>query len=181
MMTEQPTEKPTILVGNRTYDLVKENRNGWNQDAFNNRYSDVLERYDYIVGDWGYDQLRLKGFFREGNPKANKETTIASLDDYINEYCNFGCAYFIIEKSSVKGQPKEQSESVEARVSLEAREPREAKESKEAREPREARPPMEPRESREPRGEHREPHASRVPRHPRESRDARPHKEPSKP
>ena len=26
------------------------------------RFSEVLARYDYIVGDWGYEQLRLRGF-----------------------------------------------------------------------------------------------------------------------
>ena len=75
-----------------------DNKNGWNYEAFRDRYSDVLDRYDYIVGDWGYNQLRLKGFFREGNPKGSKESSIASLQEYIQEYCNFGCAYFVLER-----------------------------------------------------------------------------------
>jgi uncharacterized protein YutD len=92
-----------IVIGNRAYELVKDNKNGWNLEAFRERYSEVLDRYDYIVGDWGYSQLRLKGFFREGSPRAGKESSISFLQDYINEYCNFGCAYFIIEKVSNKG------------------------------------------------------------------------------
>ena len=28
------------------------------------RYSDILNKYDYVVGDFGYDQLRLKGFIK---------------------------------------------------------------------------------------------------------------------
>jgi len=92
-----------IVVAGKTYELVKENRNGWNYEAFRSRYSEVLDRYDYIVGDWGYNQLRLKGFFREGHPKATKDTSIAGVQDYLNEYCNFGCAYFIVEK--VSGKP----------------------------------------------------------------------------
>ena len=33
------------------------------------RYSDILDKYDYIVGDYGYDQLRLKGFYKDSNKK----------------------------------------------------------------------------------------------------------------
>jgi len=87
-----------IHIAGNTYELIFENRNGWNVEAFRNRYSEVLERYDYIVGDWGYNQLRLKGFFRDGHQKATKDSTFSYMTDYINEYCNFGCAYFIIEK-----------------------------------------------------------------------------------
>jgi len=87
-----------IQLGSRSFELAYENKNGWNFEAFRDRYSDVLDRYDYIVGDWGYNQLRLKGFFREGNPKGSKESCITSLQDYIQEYCNFGCAYFVLER-----------------------------------------------------------------------------------
>jgi len=86
------------MIGNKAYVVVVDYKNGYNYEAFRDRYSEVLDRYDYIVGDWGYNQLRLKGFFREDNPKATKETSIATLQDYLNEYCNFGCAYFVVEK-----------------------------------------------------------------------------------
>lgn len=87
-----------IHIAGNIYELSFENRNGWNVEAFRNRYSEVLERYDYIVGDWGYNQLRLKGFFKDGHQKATKDSTYSYMADYINEYCNFGCAYFVLEK-----------------------------------------------------------------------------------
>ncbi|ADM71738.1 hypothetical protein GMA19_03952 [Paenibacillus polymyxa E681] len=86
-------------IGGKNYELLQDHKNGWNPEAFRDRYSEVLDRYDYIIGDWGYNQLRLKGFYRDGHPKANKDTSIMVLDDYINEYCNFGCAYFVLQKS----------------------------------------------------------------------------------
>lgn len=95
-----------IHIANRTYELVTDHKNGWNYEVFKDRYSEVLERYDYIVGDWGYNQLRLRGFFKEAHPKATKESSIAALQDYLNEYCNFGCAYFIIERVP---NPKQQT------------------------------------------------------------------------
>jgi uncharacterized protein YutD len=87
-----------IEVNNIAYEVVKDYRNGFNEEAFRARYSDILTRYDYIVGDWGYGQLRLKGFFEDQNPKAAFDTKISTLTEYLYEYCNFGCAYFVVKK-----------------------------------------------------------------------------------
>ncbi len=51
-----------IVVQNAAFEVVKDVKNGFNEEAFKARYSDILNKYDYIVGDWGYSQLRLKGF-----------------------------------------------------------------------------------------------------------------------
>lgn len=92
-----------IWIGGKAYRLVHEHKDGWKPDIFKERYSEVLDRYDYIVGDWGYNQLRLKGFFREGGGRSAKDSAIASLQEYLQEYCNFGCAYFVLER--VHGKP----------------------------------------------------------------------------
>lgn len=84
-----------------------DHKDGWNPEAFRGRYSEVLDRYDYIVGDWGYSQLRLKGFYRDNHPKVSRDTAISGMVDYINEYCNFGCAYFVLHK--LKEAPQEGS------------------------------------------------------------------------
>jgi uncharacterized protein YutD len=55
----------------------------------------------------------LKGFFKENNPKVTKESSIASLQDYLNEYCNFGCAYFIVERQTYRGGRTEGNPVVE--------------------------------------------------------------------
>lgn len=93
-----------IYISGKTYELIKDHKDGWNDEIFRERYSEVLERYDYIIGDWGYNQLRLKGFYKKNHPKATKESSIEFIHDYIYEYCNFGCAYFIVEK--IPGKPK---------------------------------------------------------------------------
>ncbi|MCE3203062.1 DUF1027 domain-containing protein [Paenibacillus sonchi] len=96
-----------IVIGGKGYELVLDHKDGWNPEAFRGRYSEVLDRYDYIIGDWGYSQLRLKGFYRDNHPKVNRDTAISGMVDYINEYCNFGCAYFVLHK--LKETPKEGS------------------------------------------------------------------------
>ena len=87
-----------VTINNITYEVVEEKRDGFNEEAFKERYSDILSRYDYIVGDWGYGQLRLKGFFEDSNQKATFDTKISTLTEYIYEFCNFGCAYFVVKK-----------------------------------------------------------------------------------
>lgn len=81
-----------------TYEVMEENRDGWNPEAFKERYSDILDKYDYIVGDWGYGQLRLRGFYTDVNRKVPFEQRIAALDEYLHEFCNFGCPYFVLRK-----------------------------------------------------------------------------------
>ncbi|WP_082083591.1 YutD family protein [Paenibacillus beijingensis] len=94
-----------ILIGGKSYELVHEHKNAWNPEVFRERYSEVLDRYDFIIGDWGYNQLRLKGFFRDNHPKATKDSAYSAIMEYVNEYCNFGCAYFVLEKTGhVQGQ-----------------------------------------------------------------------------
>lgn len=86
------------MLENTEYELVKDFRDGFQTDPLLERFSEVLVKYDYILGDWGYGQLRLKGFFDDRNPKATYETKISTVEDYLYEYCNFGCAHFILKK-----------------------------------------------------------------------------------
>lgn len=88
-----------IRIQGFTYEMISNVRNGWNPEAFKERYNEVLSRYDYIVGDWGYGQLRLKGLFEETNRNAAFDQKIGFLDEYIQEYCNFGCPYFVVKKT----------------------------------------------------------------------------------
>ena len=103
-----------------TYEVIEENRDGWNAEAFKDRYSDILDKYDYIVGDWGYGQLRLRGFYSDANRKVPFEQRISALDEYLHEFCNFGCPYFVLQKvksapGAENGQTQGDDEIVETR------------------------------------------------------------------
>lgn len=111
-----------ITIEKWNYEVVKDHREGFQEEAFQNRYSDILAKYDYILGDWGYGQLRLKGFFEDSNSKASYDTKISTLQDYLYEYCNFGCSYFILKKAgrapeapeaAATEQPEEQAVELE--------------------------------------------------------------------
>ncbi|WP_040224629.1 YutD family protein [Bhargavaea cecembensis] len=88
-----------IRLEQNEYEILEDYRDGFQEEAVNDRYSEILSKYDYIVGDWGYGQLRLRGFFDDRNPKATVGTKISTLQDYLFEHCNFGCAYFVLKKT----------------------------------------------------------------------------------
>lgn len=88
----------TIQIKTQSYRIVEDYREGFQVDAFIEKYQDFFEKYDFIFGDWGHEQLRLRGFYQLGRRKVPFDQQINFLDDYIKEYCNFGCAYFLIGK-----------------------------------------------------------------------------------
>ncbi|MDZ5123200.1 DUF1027 domain-containing protein [Staphylococcus epidermidis] len=89
-----------IKVDQQYFELIEEYRECFDEEIFSARYSDILDKYDYVVGDYGYDQLRLKGFYKDSNKKAEISKRFSSIQDYILEYCNFGCPYFVVRHLS---------------------------------------------------------------------------------
>lgn len=87
-----------IELNGKNYEVLENVKAAVDEEVIEERYSDVLKKFDFIVGDWGYNQLRLKGFYQTDHPKASYDTRIDLLEDYLYEYCNFGCAYFVLKK-----------------------------------------------------------------------------------
>lgn len=96
-----------LMINGVDYEVVKDHKAAFDVDKLNDCYSDILNKYDYIVGDWGYDQLRLRGFYQDNNHQANRDQLIGTFEDYLYEYCNFGCAYFILKRTGAPYRPKE--------------------------------------------------------------------------
>ncbi|HLS22408.1 MAG TPA: YutD family protein [Pseudogracilibacillus sp.] len=87
-----------IVLNGRKYKLIENFRDAYQEEHVVKRYAEILGKYDFIVGDWGYDQLRMKGFYHPHHQRATFETRIDHVEDYLYEYCNFGCPYFILQK-----------------------------------------------------------------------------------
>ncbi|HAY53053.1 YutD family protein [Schleiferilactobacillus harbinensis] len=87
-----------IQIDDVSYQVVTNHKDGFQADALGDSFVTLLSKYDYIVGDWGFDQLRLRGFYADGHRHANRDQYISTLADYLYEFCNFGCAYFVLAK-----------------------------------------------------------------------------------
>lgn len=87
-----------VTIGDKTFQLVHNYRDGFNAEKLEQRFSDIFAKYDYVVGDWGHEQLRLKGFFSTSRRKMPDDQKITHLEDYIKEYMNFGAAFFVLKR-----------------------------------------------------------------------------------
>ena len=90
--------KTIVEIENNKYEIIKNYRDGFDKEEFVNRCTDYFYEYDYIVGDWAYGKLRLKGFYEDNNKKSSRINKIGNLDKYLEENCAYGCKYFVAKK-----------------------------------------------------------------------------------
>ena len=86
-----------IVVDDKKFKLIKDN-NGFDKEEFQLKLTDYFDPYDYIVGDWSYGKLRLKGFCKKNNKLCTKINDFDNLDKYIKNNCAYGCKYFVLER-----------------------------------------------------------------------------------
>ena len=84
--------------GDQTYELIENYKDGFEQDAVQTLYTEYFQDYDYIVGDWSYGKLRLKGFYNKNNSKKVTINDFQLKQKYIKENCAYDCKYFVLEK-----------------------------------------------------------------------------------
>ena len=87
-----------IKINNNKYKLIENNREGFDKNELENMYTSYFDQYDYILGDWAYGKLRLKGFNNRNNKNFKKINDYNLIHDYIDNNCAYGCKYFIIQK-----------------------------------------------------------------------------------
>ncbi|HEM5202355.1 TPA: DUF1027 domain-containing protein [Streptococcus suis] len=98
-----------VVSENIELDLLEDYKNAFDQTIFGQRFSQLMLKFDYIVGDWGNEQLRLRGFYTD-DKNVKSDLKISRLDDYLTEYCNFGCAYFVLANPNPQDLPAEEEE-----------------------------------------------------------------------
>ncbi len=85
-------------INNKKYKFEKGNEEIINTEELNEMVTEYFDDYDYIFGDMAYNKLRLKGFYESENKKANNINNIKNMDNYLKNYCSYGCKYFLIKK-----------------------------------------------------------------------------------
>lgn len=87
-----------IEINNVSYEVIKDNKDAIDIEVLGEKITDYFDEFDYIVGDWAYGKLRLKGFYDSENKKCSKINDISTLNDYIDNKCAYGCRWFQIKK-----------------------------------------------------------------------------------
>ena len=86
-------------INGKKYELIKNVREGFDLDEVSSKLTDYFHPFDYIVGDWAYSKLRLKGFYDSKNKNSKDYNNKNSLDKYIKDNCAFNCKYFVLKKN----------------------------------------------------------------------------------
>ncbi len=87
-----------IVLNNQEYELDRNVKEAFVIEEVRECFTDYFEAFDYILGDYAYGKLRLKGFNEKGNKNFKNYNNIAKVDEYIAKQCAYGCRYFLLKK-----------------------------------------------------------------------------------
>lgn len=57
-----------VIIDNKTYEVIKNVKDALDVEDLEGKITDYYDNFDYILGDYAYGKVRLKGF----NEKENK-------------------------------------------------------------------------------------------------------------
>lgn len=86
-----------IVINDIEYEIIRNDKDCINKKELEEKITDYFYEYDYIMGDFAYDKVRLKGYYNSDNKMAKKINDIKYLDDYIENYCSYGARIFLLK------------------------------------------------------------------------------------
>lgn len=87
-----------IVLNENEYEVIKDENKVIVEQELIEKCTDYFEPFDYILGDYAYNKLRLKGFYEKNNPLVTEINNIEGLEDYVKNYCAYGAKYFLLKK-----------------------------------------------------------------------------------
>lgn len=91
-----------IKINCNDFEIIENFKDALDLDNLSEMVTDYYDMFDYIVGDWAYGKLRLKGFCEKTNKNFNKINDFSGIKNYIENYCAFGCKYFVLKKINIE-------------------------------------------------------------------------------
>ncbi|MDD2181552.1 MAG: DUF1027 domain-containing protein [Bacilli bacterium] len=85
-------------INENEYELIENYKEGFDENLVKEKVTEYFNDYDYIVGDWSYGKIRLKGFCDKKNPLHKKINSFDLKDEYIKNSCAYDCRYFVLKK-----------------------------------------------------------------------------------
>ncbi len=86
-----------VVIDEKKYEIIKNEKDAFNLEDLEGKITDYYDNFDYILGDYAYGKVRLKGFNDKDNKYFKPVNDIAKVDEYIENYCAYGCKYFILK------------------------------------------------------------------------------------
>ena len=86
-----------VIIDNKTYEVIKNVKDALDVEDLEGKITDYYDNFDYILGDYAYGKVRLKGFNEKDNKYFKAINDISKVKDYIENCCAYGCKYFILK------------------------------------------------------------------------------------
>ena len=89
-------------INGNEYEIIENYRECFDLDEIKEKMNDTdyFDSFDYILGDYSYDKLRLKGFYDRDNKNTSDINNNDNIKKYIEEFCSYGCKYYILKKTN---------------------------------------------------------------------------------
>ena len=87
-----------IEINNVKYEIIRNDKDCINKEELSEKITEYFENFDYIVGDYAYDKVRLKGYYEKNNKNSSEFNNIENVENYIENYCSYGSRIFILKK-----------------------------------------------------------------------------------
>lgn len=87
-----------INILNNKYDVLNTKTKEIKEEDIKNYFTEYFLDFDYVIGDYYGDRLRLKGFYDKDNKKVKKYNNFENKDSYLKENIEEGANYFILRK-----------------------------------------------------------------------------------
>ncbi len=87
-----------IVINDIEYEVVENNNATIDEEQLKEMLTEYFQDFDYILGDYAYSKLRLKGFNEKDNKNYKNINAYENIHEYIEKYCAYGCKYFILKQ-----------------------------------------------------------------------------------
>ena len=74
-----------IIINDICYEIIRNDKDCIDTDELSEKITDYFDDYDYIVGDFAYDKVRLKGYYDSSN-KLYRYENYKLISHYIRIY-----------------------------------------------------------------------------------------------
>ena len=87
-----------VVIDDKKYELIKDYRECFDLNDIEGKITDYYDSFDYILGDYAYGKVRLKGFNDKNNKNFKPINDYKKIDEYIKNNCAYDCRYFILKR-----------------------------------------------------------------------------------
>ena len=88
-----------IVVNGNKYEIIEERGERNLKEDLEKYLTNYFDYFDYILCDYSYDRVRIKGFCDSSNKMCTPINNINTKDDYLKNLCAYEGDYFLLKRT----------------------------------------------------------------------------------